>query len=321
MRPAVETDRPWGTEQERVAEEAIAVFESLDDDLGLAKAWRVMADVHILLGHIAEMVSALERSLAHARRAASPREIASAAILIGAGMYFGPTPVEEAIDRQRELRHEFGHLPRIRLRGVELEAAEALSGRFDEARSGLEELAAAAREYGDLWAVAGIAWQAGSVERLAGDSAEAERRFREAFEAYSAMGERARLSTLTGELALALADQGKYEEALRFAETSRELGGPDDAATQILWREAQARARAGLGELPEAETVAREALAIARPTDLWRLGDLLVALAEILHAQGRTAEARPLVEEAVGLYERKGAIPPLERARRMLEQI
>jgi class 3 adenylate cyclase/tetratricopeptide (TPR) repeat protein len=321
MRPTVETDRPWGKEQERVAEEAIAVFESLDDDLGLAKAWRVRADVHNLLGHIAEMVSALERSLAYARRAASSRELANAVFLIGAGLYFGPTPVEEAIDRQRELRQEFGHLPRIRLRGVELEAAEALSGRFDEARSGLEEMAAVAREYGDRWAMASIAWQRGDVERLAGNSAEAERRFRQAFEAYSAMGERARLSTLTGELALALADQGKYEEALRFAETSRELGGPDDAATQIPWREAQARARARLGELPEAETVAREALAIARPTDLWRLGDLLVAFAEILLAQSRTAEARPQVEEAVGLYERKGAALPLERARRMLEQI
>ena len=91
MRPMVETDRPWGTEQERVAEEAIAVFESLDDDLGLAKAWRVMADVHLLLGHIGEMVSALERSLAYARRAASSREIANAAIFIESGMYFGPT--------------------------------------------------------------------------------------------------------------------------------------------------------------------------------------------------------------------------------------
>jgi class 3 adenylate cyclase/tetratricopeptide (TPR) repeat protein len=321
MRPMVETDRPWGNEQDRVAEEAIAVFESLGDDLGLAKAWRVRGDVRLLLGHIGEMVSAFERSLAYARRADSSREIANAAIIIGGGLYYGPTPVEEAIGRLRELRHEFGHLPRIRLWGVGLEATEALQGQFDEARSGLEEMASTAREYGDRWAMAGIAWQAGSVERLAGDSAEAERRFREAFEAYSAMGERARLSTLTGELALALADQGKYEEALRFAETSRELGGPDDAATQILWREAQARARAGLGELPEAETVAREALAIARPTDLWRLGDLLVALAEILHAQGRTAEAKPLVEEAVGLYERKGAALPLERARRMLEQI
>ena len=71
-------------------------------------------------------------------------------------------------------------------------------------------------------------------------------------------------------------------------------------------------------ELREAERTASEAVAIGRDTDFWWTGDALVTLAEVLRISGRPEEALPLVEEAVEIYEGKGAVPPLERAQALL---
>jgi hypothetical protein len=143
------------------------------------------------------MVGAAKRSLQHARRAGGPRQIAYAAALIHSGMYFCPTPVEEAVDRLRELHQEFGHLPSVRLWGVAVGSFEAPNGNFEEARSRLEGWAALAREYGDRWALTRVAWARGAVERLAGNPAKAERSLREAFETLSPIGDRGRLSSLS----------------------------------------------------------------------------------------------------------------------------
>ena len=72
VRTSVETELAWGDEQRRLAEAAIQVFERLGDDVGLAKAWFAMADVHNLLGNQREMVASGERSLSHARNLRSP---------------------------------------------------------------------------------------------------------------------------------------------------------------------------------------------------------------------------------------------------------
>ena len=55
-----------------VAERAIAVFESADDDVGLAKAWIHLAEVHWLRGRCEEMERVLERALCHARAREAP---------------------------------------------------------------------------------------------------------------------------------------------------------------------------------------------------------------------------------------------------------
>jgi class 3 adenylate cyclase/tetratricopeptide (TPR) repeat protein len=323
IRANVQTDRPWAEEERRVSEEAISVLYQLGDDVGLAEAWWALSDVHNQLGRASEMVEAAERSLEHARRAGRAREVANAALQIALGLFVGPIPVPEAIARLRELDAEFGHLPPVGLGAAAwgLGLIEALGGRFAQARSIIEDRADVARGYGNPYWIATVAYGRGRLEGLAGESAAAERYFREAFETYSAIGARAILSTLTGDLALALTDQGKNQEALALAETSRELGGPDDAATQILWREARAVALAALGKVNEAEQLAREAVAIARRTDRLELAEVLVALGEILRADGRPAEARPLVEEALGAYQAKGAVPLVERTRTLLERL
>src|SRR5205823_3222942 len=57
----------------REAKEAIDVLEGLGDDRRLAKAWELMAWVPWFRCHAAEADAALERAIAHARRAGDGR--------------------------------------------------------------------------------------------------------------------------------------------------------------------------------------------------------------------------------------------------------
>jgi ATP/maltotriose-dependent transcriptional regulator MalT len=69
---------------------------------------------------------------------------------------------------------------------------------------------------------------------------------------------------------------------------------------------ARVRARQGRGE--EAERMAREALETARKTDyLGFQGRTAWAMAEVLEILGRDEEALPFREEAVRVFEQKGA--------------
>ena len=66
-----------------------------------------------------------------------------------------------------------------------------------------------------------------------------------------------------------------------------------------------------------AEAAARQAVAIAEPTDLLNTqADAWLDLAEVLALAGRADEARAAAGEAAERYERKGNLPSLERARR-----
>ena len=70
----------------------------------------------------------------------------------------------------------------------------------------------------------------------------------------------------------------------------------------------------------EAERVAREALAIVEPTDLLDLrGDVLLELAVVLRSGSRADEARECIEASIALYEAKGNVVAVERARAQLE--
>ena len=56
----------------------------------------------------------------------------------------------------------------------------------------------------------------------------------------------------------------------------------------------------------EAESLAREAVAITESTDALNIqGDALCALADVLDTAGRTDEAQPVLTQALERYERK----------------
>ena len=124
------------------------------------------------------------------------------------------------------------------------------------------------------------------------------------------------------ELGRTLCALGRYDEAEPLARLGRELGAEGDYATQMLWRQVQARVDAHRGEHAEAERLAREAVAISERTDgLNGKAHALSDLAEVLAAAGRTEEAAAALEQALERYERKRNLAMVAQVRPKLADL
>jgi tetratricopeptide (TPR) repeat protein len=172
-----------------------------------------------------------------------------------------------------------------------------------------------------LWAALN-AQEAYLVELLADTSEAAVDTLRQSFETLNQVGERAYLSSIAGFLAHALYSEGRDDEALRFSRESEDAAAPDDVLSQMLWRTARAKIRARHGDLEGAEALAREAVRLGEPTDLLNTrADVHFDLAEVLALAGRREQAVRAVEEAARLYERKGNLTALNRARSLAQEL
>jgi predicted ATPase len=309
-------------ELRRVAEQALPELDQLGDELGLAKAWRRIADVHWMVNQWREQAQALEQALAHAKRAGDEREAAGALMRMPMSLYYGPLPVGEATARAEAILQSAQGARVVQSTAlVCLAGLHAMLGRFDDARPLLAQGRAISDELGFRVWVAGFSLAAGDIEMLANDPVAAERELRRGYEALEAMGERGLLSTVAAELARAVSAQGRHEEAEELTQVSEELTRPLDLSAQVAWRIVRAACLAARGELTEAEALARDALEVAGQTDdINRQGRVLVDLADIVRRAGRNAEAISLEERALDLYERKGNVVSAERVRSGLDR-
>ena len=317
------TDPEGGVnELRRVAEGALFGLEELGDDLGLAKAWRRIADVHWMMNQWDEHERALERALAHAERAGDAREAAVALMRLPMAIYYGSTPVPEAIHRASAILDRAAEAPLVQSTClVCLAGLHALSGRFENARGLLAQGSAIAKELGFRVWLAGFSLLSSEIEMLAEDPAAAERELRSGYGALVEMGERGLLSMVAAELARAIYAQGRFEEAERFTDASEELAATADMASQISWRAVRAKILARRHEFAAAEELARGAVALAEQTDgLNSQGRALMDLAEVLELAGRAGEAQPVVENARHLFERKGNVVSARKARAVLNE-
>jgi class 3 adenylate cyclase/tetratricopeptide (TPR) repeat protein len=294
----------------QIADEAIPELEALGDDLGLAKAWRRVADVHWMSNRWAEQERALERALAHAERAGDAREVGGIRMRLAMALYWGPTPAPEAIERaERTLVQARGNHAVESTFLVSLAGLHAMSDRFDEARSLLVRGEGIAEELGfKLW-LAGFSLVSGDVELLAGDPAAAERKLRRGYRVLESLGERRVLSTVASRLATTIYLQERYEEAQQFTQISEQLAGNGAMASQIEWRSVRAKVAARRGELERAQELGREAVRLAEQTDdIGSQAAALLDLAEVLRRAGRAEETTSLVTRARDLFERKGNV-------------
>ena len=311
------TDREGVEELRSVAEQALPVLEELGDDLGLAKAWRRIADVNWMVNHWTEQAQALEQALVHAERAGDRREAAGALMRLPMSLYYGPMPVAEATVRAEAILERAQGARVVQSTAlVCLAGLEAQSGRFEDARRLLAQGRAISDELGFRVWVAGFSLAAGDIELLADDPAAAERELRRGYEALEAMGERGLLSTVAADLARAVCAQGRYEEAEELTRVSEELARPLDVAAQISWRTVRATCLAGNDDLVAAEALARDALrAVEETDDLNRQARVLAGLADVVGRAGREAESRALRERALERFERRGNAVSAERVR------
>jgi class 3 adenylate cyclase/tetratricopeptide (TPR) repeat protein len=303
-------------------EEAIEVFTSLGDHAGLARAYRVLGYVHGTACNYTEAAAACERALHHAREAGDAKEERVNATSYALALGWGPTPVDEAIERTEAILEQVAGSRLSRGWVLCLLAhLRAMEGRFDDARALYREGRAAMEELAQGWFVAWTSLSAGRVEMLAGDHAAAERELRRGLELLEGMGERYLRSTVAALLARAVVEQDRLDEAESLTRQAEELAGADDVETQATWRAVRARVLSRAGARAEAAQLGSEVLELLLPTDsavmkVEALGDL----GEVFYDLAEPASSWVLTE-AITLAELKGNLAATKQLRDALGRL
>jgi class 3 adenylate cyclase/tetratricopeptide (TPR) repeat protein len=298
-------------------EGAIATLEQAGDDAALARAWWVVGEMAWLRCEFAAAEEGMTRSLVHAERAGAPREVLRARTFLALAAVDGPRPVPEALLHCREILDQARGDQVLEANiGYAMASAEAMQGRFDEARELAARSTAIYEEIGMPFSLATWSHWPGTVELLAGDLEAAEEIFRSGYETLVSLGEKLNLSSIAISLAEALYLQGRAEEADQLTMVSEEASSQEDVWAQVAWRSARAKILAQRGVLADAELLAREAVELISEKDVLNLrGHALTSLAEVLLAGDRAEEASECAAEAVRLYEAKENVVAAEKAR------
>jgi predicted ATPase/class 3 adenylate cyclase len=311
---------------ERIVEEVerhISVLESVGHHQGLARANKLLTQVHWTARRLGPAEQTTERLIEHARLAGDSlmeiRALPSLAICAADG----PMPVPQAIERCEEI---LGKVATDRkaaaITGLILAHLEAMRGNFERARELYPRSRAVLQELGWTFDAALTSMDSGRVELLAGDPVAAEAELRRDYEALHRMGEKNYVSTNAAVLAEAVYRQGRYDDAETLTVESESVSAPDDDETQSLWRCVRGKTYARAGRFEEAEALAREGFALLRESDAIVLkGHALLDLAEVLELAGKLDEAQTALREALALFEAKGNVVSAARARERMSEL
>jgi class 3 adenylate cyclase len=295
-----------------VAERFIAALGELGDDRGLARAWRLLSEAHVLACRWADRGAAVERALEHARRAGDRRQESALIAALAQSLHYGPTPVDDAIARCEEL---LGEAREDRSLAASLMSTlgglYAMRGDAERARSLSAQSRRLLEELGLQYRLATRSLGAAAIELLAGDPVGAERELRSGYDTLAAMGETYNGAVLAAYLAAILVELERDEEAVALSRESEANAREDDIVAQVVWRGARARALARRGERAEAAALATEAVRLANTTDFLDLrAGALLDLATVLSREAAAGAAARARDE----YERKGNLVGMRRA-------
>ena len=184
-------DESAGTaEAEAVVGRVLPVFRRADDDYGLCDALRLRASLHWIEAQAGAAGEAWERAAAHARRAGAEHERIEILGWVASSLWWGPTPVAEALRRCEAIRNEVsGSLTAVAHVLQPLAGLHAMQGRFDRARELQADSVGAFEELGLTLSFA-VSHTAAIVELLSGDPVAAERSLRRGWKAFEEMGYR-----------------------------------------------------------------------------------------------------------------------------------
>jgi class 3 adenylate cyclase/tetratricopeptide (TPR) repeat protein len=299
---------------------AIGTFEAAGDDYGLAKAWSLVGLADIMSARFADAETAWARAAVHARRADERRDELDAFTWGLVGGWAGPTPVEAGLARTDRLLEQ-ARGDRKGMSGVLFMRATLTAnlGRFDEARGLIAQARSMCRDVGlTFWEAGALTQMAGVVELLAGDPAAAETVLQTGAEKLRETGETGWLATVLAWLAEAVYLQGRADQAYQLSEECEQLAEGGDVFSRVLWRSVRARVLADRGRTADAERLSRQAVTLADDTDSLALqADARLALTHVLRLLGRRDAAERTFAEAIDLYQRKGAIAAIARAKAM----
>ena len=292
------------------AERALPVFEAEGDERGLARGWFLVHWARFRTGRYAESIAAAERVVTHSANAGDTREQLRGLGQIAMATLWGPTPVDEGMRQCDELVERAGGSRLVeafadRVRG----GFCSMTGEFELGRELCRRAVEAYEELGHPISAVGVVSDLQRVERRAGRLDVAERELRAGYARLQELGDLGYVAWAAAALARVLAEQGKFAEAVELARVCCEELQTDIAYAQIVGRLVESSALAADSQIAEAEERALEALALVEQTDMLDLhGDVLVALADLDRAAGRTDAASARRAQALELYERKGDV-------------
>jgi tetratricopeptide (TPR) repeat protein len=255
-------------------------------------------------------VEAALQALRYRRLAGYPGAMADVEwVLIG-----GPRPVAEAMRLIDELAASRPPGSQDLSRAVFL----AMLGNLDEARSLAEARTSHLREVTGTTPRLALRSLA-MIEGIGGDRQRA-CQYRAA--ALEFVGSPIAAATEKGNLARELCYLGRVDEAEQLLDEARAVPSPG-SGIRVMATAAEALLLARRGELEQAETLARTAVATAEtrtdsvPWQAYTHEDL----ATVLERAGRTNDAREELERALAIWERKGCLPCADRIRAQIDSL
>jgi class 3 adenylate cyclase/tetratricopeptide (TPR) repeat protein len=277
-------------------EQGLALLEP-DDYIGRFDALRQLSTLSRWVGDTSGATTFAEQAF-DAARDSGRKDLMSWAANGLAGSYLSRFELERAEELATEARGLAEESGGIVARGQALHVlanVTDLRGEVDEAIALYEQAIA-------LFAEAGaVLDQARSLNHLAeaimskGEDERAERLLHEAVRMLKPLGDRGYLCESQRLLAEILVRQGKIDEAERYALEAMQTVGPHDVTSLATTRMALGLVRAAQGKDDEAETLLREAVAVASdPTPGWICGGVTRRLVDFLRARGRSEEADAL---------------------------
>ncbi len=315
----LETETSVGFEPaRRAADDARGILESEADEYGLCRVWTLRGKLEWHAGRVGSADEAWRTAAEKARLAGSGRELFDVVGWRATAAVLGPTPVDEALRECAEFRELVRASPIATASTLNpLALLRAMQGEFEAAERLLAQASEILRELGGRRA--GVSHLEASVWLLAGQPALAEAPLRADLETLAAMGESDTLATTTALLAQSVYAQGRTREAGELCRMADRAAAAEDSITQAIWRGVEAKVLAREGRCDEAETLAREAVALVAPTDLLsHRGDAMLDLADVLRICERMDEADSATRAGIALYERKGNVVAAGRARSQL---
>jgi class 3 adenylate cyclase/tetratricopeptide (TPR) repeat protein len=304
------------------AEGVLATLVELGDHGGAARAWRVLSLIHANAGHYDHIADAAQHLIEEGTASGEERLVRQGATGYAVAAVLGTTPVTEALGVcERILRDVKGDRRAEAIVCGAVAQLRAMQGDFDEAREMYRQEVSLLDDLGTSRESASTSIESARVEIMAGDLAAAEEHLRRDDALLAELGERYFRSTVAGMLGRVLVLRGASDDAEGFVVLAEALSESDDAWSQVLWRSARARLLAHSAP-DRALEFAQGAVDFAETTaDLELRGDAWSDLGEVRATIGDADDAVKALEQALGLYQRKGDTTSAARTGRRLDEL
>ena len=294
----------------------IPYFESQDDHTGLVRVLRLQALCHWSAGDCTGTQRRLESALPHSLATPRRRDLGSILSMLSAALFWGPTPISEALARCEEIAQV---APESRSAAasimVRVAGLEALRGEFDQARLLAERSRRELSDLGQTLSLSTASPERAAIHELAGDLDAAEKELRRGFDELTEMGDATYRATVAAHLGAVLYELGRVSEVEAMLDIA-DTDGSDDPTMPADTHTIRAHLAADAGDGDRATRALEDARRSAAVTDMPVLkGTVELHAARVLKKLGWDSGADEAAEKALAAFASKGAIVLEDRVR------